>query len=78
MGRYDDCRRPDPSEIRKTRVMAVPLTEVSAKVRSGGPVDDEADRDLDHWAGVVPLVTRRGPVEPAADLPAGIPTPPYL
>lgn len=52
-------------EIRATSVLALPLVEVSAKVRTGGPVDDPEDLDLDVWAGVVPLSVQAG--EPVPD-----------
>ena len=58
-------RRPTPEELRATLVVRLPIEEGSAKVRSGGPVDDEADLALDHWAGVIPLQLVRG--EPVAD-----------
>ena len=42
------------------RVLTVALEEVSAKVRRGGPIDDEADYALPVWAGVVPVSLQRG------------------
>ncbi len=56
-GRWDDVRQPTEQELRGTTVLALPLKEVSAKVRTGGPVDDEADYSLPVWAGVLPLET---------------------
>jgi len=47
-------------------VLALPLNEVSAKIRSGGPIDEEADYALPVWAGVVPIETHAG--IPVADL----------
>ncbi len=47
-------------EIAATTIVRFPLHEVSAKVRTGGPVDDEADYALDTWAGVIPLRTVAG------------------
>ena len=56
-------------------VIAVPLYEMSAKVRTGGPADEPEDLDGPHWAGVVPLrSTWIAPVA-ARDLPAGIDPP---
>jgi hypothetical protein len=46
-------------------VLALPLTETSAKMRSGAPVDDEADYELPIWAGELPL--RLMALEPVAD-----------
>ena len=64
-GRWDDVRQPTEQELKATTVLALPLEEVSAKVRTGGPVDDEADYTLPVWAGVLPLETV--PKEPVAD-----------
>jgi hypothetical protein len=56
-------------------VLALPIDEGSAKVRTGGPIDDEEDMDLPVWAGVVPLQLVAGPPEqdPAQD--GGLSTP---
>lgn len=77
-GRWDEVRPPNDAEMRQTQVVAVPLEEASAKIRTGPPVDDEADYALPVWAGVLPLTLTAG--EPVADprLPAGTPLPPYL
>ncbi|MBT8214803.1 MAG: pyridoxamine 5'-phosphate oxidase family protein [Acidimicrobiia bacterium] len=64
-GRWDDARQPTEVEDRQTMVVAVSLDEASAKMRTGGPHDDEADHDLDVWAGVVPVKTTFG--TPIAD-----------
>jgi nitroimidazol reductase NimA-like FMN-containing flavoprotein (pyridoxamine 5'-phosphate oxidase superfamily) len=57
-GRWDEVRGPSPQELKGTRVVAIDLAEASAKVRDGGPVDDEEDYELDVWAGVVPVSLR--------------------
>jgi nitroimidazol reductase NimA-like FMN-containing flavoprotein (pyridoxamine 5'-phosphate oxidase superfamily) len=54
-GRGVEVRPADAKELAVTAVLAVPLEEASAKVRSGDPVDDEGDYDLPMWAGVLPL-----------------------
>ena len=54
-GRWDEVRGPNDRELQLTTVLAIPLTEASAKVRTGPPVDDEEDYDLPVWAGVLPL-----------------------
>jgi uncharacterized protein len=54
-GRWDEVRGPNDRELQLTTVLAIPLTEASAKVRTGPPVDDEADYELPVWAGVIPL-----------------------
>jgi nitroimidazol reductase NimA-like FMN-containing flavoprotein (pyridoxamine 5'-phosphate oxidase superfamily) len=53
--RASDVRPANDVELRRTRLLGLPLIEVSAKVRTGGPVDDEADLTRAVWAGVVPL-----------------------
>jgi nitroimidazol reductase NimA-like FMN-containing flavoprotein (pyridoxamine 5'-phosphate oxidase superfamily) len=58
-GRSAEARPPDADELRRTAVLAVPIEEASVKVRTGGPVDDEADVALPVWAGIVPITTVR-------------------
>lgn len=59
-GRWGDVRAPNEKEIRSTLVLALALAEASAKVRTGPPLDDEADYALPVWAGELPLRTRPG------------------
>lgn len=54
-GRWDDVRQPNERELQLTSVLSLPITEASAKVRTGPPLDDEEDYELPVWAGVVPL-----------------------
>lgn len=69
-GRWPDIRPPSPQEFKATAVIALPLREVSAKVRAGGPVDDAEDYALPVWAGVVPLRTVRDtPIKDEATAP---------
>ena len=77
-GRAADCRAPSPRELAATGLLALDLVEVSAKVRTGGPVDDPEDCALPHWAGVVPLSVTAGAPVPAGDSDPGTPVPPYL
>jgi len=77
-GRWNDVRQPTEQELKGTMVLALPLEEVSAKVRTGGPVDDEADYALPVWAGVLPLETLPQPPQPDARLKADTPLPAYL
>ena len=64
-GRSRDVRPPNELELRQTLVLALPLDEASAKIRTGGPVDDEEDYAMPIWAGVVPL--KLTPSMPIAD-----------
>jgi uncharacterized protein len=77
-GRWDDVRQPTEQELKATTVLALPLEEVSAKVRSGGPVDDEADYTLPVWAGVLPLETAVKAPVPDAQRKNDPPIPEYL
>ncbi len=72
---WDDSRTPTTAEIRQTMVVALPLTESSAKVRSGDPVDELHDLDGPHWAGTVTVRRAFGPPVAAANLVAGIGVP---
>jgi uncharacterized protein len=76
-GRWNDVREPTEQELNATTVLALPLVEVSAKVRTGPPLDDDEDYALNVWAGVLPLKLVAG--EPLNDprLPDGIEPPAY-
>src|SRR6185369_8805846 len=54
-GRWEEVRPPSDQELKAVTVLALPLHEVSAKVRTGGPVEDKGDLGSPVWAGVVPL-----------------------
>lgn len=77
-GRWDDVRAPTDNELSATAVLALPIDEASAKLRSGGPVDDEQDHALPAWAGVIPLTAGAGSPVPDPRLRAGIAPPPYV
>jgi uncharacterized protein len=64
-GRWAEVRPPSAQELKATRVLALPIGEGSAKIRTGPPRDDEEDMALDVWAGVLPLSLRPG--DPVAD-----------
>ncbi len=59
-GRWDQARRPDERELKATSIIAVGIDEASAKIRTGDPQDDDADHELDIWAGVIPVTTEFG------------------
>jgi len=71
-GRWDIVRPPSAAELRATLVVRIPITEVSAKLRSGPPIDDEEDYALPVWAGVAPLDQRMGPMVPDERMHAGV------
>lgn len=77
-GRSGDARGPNAAELASTRVVWLPLDELSAKVRTGGPMEDEEDLELPVWAGVLPLHPMAGPAQPDGAGVAGIATPAYL
>jgi hypothetical protein len=64
-GRWSDARKPNDVELKQTMILRLPLSEASAKIRTGGPTDDEEDYALPIWAGVLPL--RPTPQLPIAD-----------
>jgi nitroimidazol reductase NimA-like FMN-containing flavoprotein (pyridoxamine 5'-phosphate oxidase superfamily) len=72
-GRWAEVRWPNTLELKQTSVLALPLSEVSAKIRSGPPVDDDVDYALPIWAGVVPVCTRLGTPVDDGRVPSGIP-----
>jgi uncharacterized protein len=76
-GRWPDVRPPSENEMKATAIVALPIEEASAKIRTGPPVDDEADYALPAWAGVIPLVTHTATPEPDARLDAGTALPAY-
>lgn len=75
-GRRHEARPGDENELRSTTVLRIALDEASAKVRTGGPLDDEADLSLDLWAGVLPLTLRA--LSPVPDHGVTRPAPAYL
>ncbi len=54
-GLWQHARKPTEQEWKATKVIRMKLDEVSAKVRTGAPIDDEDDYLSDSWAGIVPL-----------------------
>jgi uncharacterized protein len=77
-GRWGEVRAPTDNELAATSVLAIPIEEASAKVRTGPPQDDEQDYALGAWAGVIPLATEAGPPTPDPLLRAGIEPPSYV
>lgn len=77
-GRWADVRWPNEMELKATSVLKLPVNEASAKIRTGGPIDDEEDYRLDIWAGVLPVsVEYDAPVDDDR-LKEGLERPQYL
>ena len=73
-GRWREVRPPNRKELKATTILALPIEEASAKVRSGPPDDDDSpDAELDAWAGVVPIFSSYGTPEPSPGLRPGTP-----
>jgi nitroimidazol reductase NimA-like FMN-containing flavoprotein (pyridoxamine 5'-phosphate oxidase superfamily) len=77
-GRWAEVRPPTENELRATAVLSMAISEASAKIRTGPPLDDEADYSLPVWAGVLGISARAGGHEADPRLPANLPLPPYL
>jgi nitroimidazol reductase NimA-like FMN-containing flavoprotein (pyridoxamine 5'-phosphate oxidase superfamily) len=77
-GRWADVRPPTARELKATGVLRLPLAECSAKVRSGGPLDDEEDYELPVWAGTIGLRLAASAPEPDEHLDPKVKLPTYL
>jgi nitroimidazol reductase NimA-like FMN-containing flavoprotein (pyridoxamine 5'-phosphate oxidase superfamily) len=77
-GRSADARAGSSRELAATAVLAVPLEEVSAKVRAGDPKDDDEDYALPVWAGILPLAIVPGEPIPDSQLDPTVPIPSYV
>jgi hypothetical protein len=64
-GRWATVRPPSEQELKGTMVLAVPLVEASAKVRTGFAVDDNKEYEGTAWTGVLPF--KWTPGEPERD-----------
>jgi hypothetical protein len=77
-GRWAEVRHPNERELRQTRILRIGLDEASAKIRSGGPKDDEGDLALPVWGGVFPVqLVARAPL-PDDHVPTQVGLPEYL
>jgi nitroimidazol reductase NimA-like FMN-containing flavoprotein (pyridoxamine 5'-phosphate oxidase superfamily) len=76
--RWAEVRPPSENEMKATAVLALPLDEASAKVRTGPPLDDEEDYAMDTWAGVIPLSLSPGTPTPDPRLDGKIPLPGHV
>ena len=71
-GRWQELRPVNAKELKATTVLGMHIDEASAKIRSGGPVDDEADYALPIWAGVIPVHGAAGAPADDARLQQGV------
>ena len=77
-GRVAGTRPHHEREVRGTLVLSMSITEASAKIRTGPPVDDEEDHQLDTWAGILPIGIEVGTPIPDPQLRDGITTPAHI
>jgi hypothetical protein len=77
-GRWEDCRKPNATEMKATWILEMPIDEASAKIRTGPPIDDDADYALDFWAGMLPIAGGFGKPIRDPKLKSGIEAPDYL
>jgi nitroimidazol reductase NimA-like FMN-containing flavoprotein (pyridoxamine 5'-phosphate oxidase superfamily) len=75
-GRWSEARTPTENELKATSVLALPIAEASAKIRTGPPLDDEEDYGLPVWAGVIPIVSEAREPQPDPRLARDTPPPP--
>ena len=76
--RWRQLRPVTKKELRTTTVLHMAIEEASAKIRTGGPIDDEEDYALPIWAGVVPIHLAHGTPQPDTRLLAGIGSPAHV
>jgi len=77
-GRSALLRAPTPQELDLTTVLALPIEEASAKIRTGPPIDLETDYSRPCWAGVLPIELKGGTPVPDARVPPGLAPPPQI
>ena len=77
-GRSGEVRPHTRNEIKATSVLRLPITEASAKIRNGPPVDDDEDMDIEVWAGLLPINTTFGEPTTADDMRMDLPPSPSI
>lgn len=77
-GRWADVRWPTDLELKATTVLRLPIAEASAKIRTGDPIDDEEDYEMNVWAGVLPLTLTPGKPMADARLESNLHAPDYV
>ncbi|WP_454625324.1 pyridoxamine 5'-phosphate oxidase family protein [Bradyrhizobium cenepequi] len=76
--RWTDTRPPTEIEMKATSLLKMPITEASAKIRTGPPGDDDADYELAYWGGILPVRTAFDPAIDDGRLLPGVELPKYL
>ena len=77
-GRWETLRPINKQEVKATGLLRLPIEEASAKIRTGGPVDDEEDYDLPIWAGTIPVTQQiQSPIEDTCNL-TGVSQPDHI
>ena len=77
-GRWDDSREPTRQELKGTAVLRMTIDEATAKVRTGGPIDEPENYELPTWAGTIPLREVAGDPIPDDRNVDGVPEPGYV
>jgi nitroimidazol reductase NimA-like FMN-containing flavoprotein (pyridoxamine 5'-phosphate oxidase superfamily) len=62
--RWPQLRPMTAQELKATAILSLPLTEASAKIGAGPPIDPPEDMSWPIWAGVIPLRQVAGAAEP--------------
>ena len=77
-GHLARVRRSTTAELNATAVVRIPITDASAKIRTGPAIDDRSDIDSDVWAGVIPLRIAAGRPVSNPDLKSTVVVPDYI
>ncbi len=77
-GRWAEVREPNEQELKATTVLAIALEEVSAKIRTGPPKDDEEDMNIPVWTGEVPVRMTTGTPVPDPTMAQNFDIPAYV
>lgn len=76
-GRMKDVRKTHEAEVEKTVVIGFDLSEASAKLRSGDPIEEPQDITLPLWSGTIPLQQTWGTPKPHGEISEKLPQPKY-
>ena len=76
-GLWEYGRAMKKKEAAATMIVELKLDQLSAKSRTGDPIDEDEDLDLGLWAGLIPFKTIAEPAV-TADNARGIPVPSHI